>query len=210
MKRFLTLLFTALLMLTPGMAQEEIPLLTGVLQATLSAADGTAVHRSVRLMTEGAALRLPEGAEVTLTTLAGDAAELPASGADGMIPLPVSEEALILTVNGAEQLLFPNEAALTAWCEAQSLQWALDDVTYTLRFRDRTGNPVEKVFVNVCSDALCMPYFSDMFGNVTFTARPYTYDIHVLSVPAGYAFDTSLGFTAPLTGGEMVFELGAQ
>jgi len=52
-----------------------------------------------------------------------------------------------------------------------------------------------------------MPMVSDENGLIQFENAPYPYDIHVIRVPEGYAFDLSQAFTAPEAGGEMQFTL---
>ena len=83
---------------------------------------------------------------------------------------------------------------------------ASGESVYTLLFRDQNGAPVAGVVANICNEDTCTPMTSDADGRITFTAAPYPYTVHVLLVPAGYAFDTAQDFTAPVGGGEMVFE----
>lgn len=78
---------------------------------------------------------------------------------------------------------------------------------YTLSFVDQNGQPVAGVIANICDEDTCTPMFSDSEGRVTFTAAAYPYDIHVIQVPVGYAFDLSQAFKAPAAGGEMRFEV---
>ena len=78
---------------------------------------------------------------------------------------------------------------------------------YTIRVVDENGAPVTGVMVNVCTDTLCSPAMVDANGEHTFTGEAYAYVIHVLTVPEGYAFDTSTAFVMPEEGGELVITM---
>lgn len=109
---------------------------------------------------------------------------------------------------------FATEEDLTAFCEYSIAQdvsatwhYADDKAAYTLRFADQSGAPVAGVIANICDETTCSPMVSDENGVISFENVPYPYDIHVIRVPEGYAFDTAQGFTAPEMGGEMQFTL---
>lgn len=78
---------------------------------------------------------------------------------------------------------------------------------YTLHFVDQDGNPVEGVMAQVCDDETCEVFPSDESGTVQCQKALYAYEIHVLMVPDGYAFDTAQTFTMPEAGGELTIEL---
>ena len=82
-----------------------------------------------------------------------------------------------------------------------------DTAHYVLRFSDADGAPVKGVIANVCDENTCSLVTSDETGCVTLELSPYPYQIHVLTVPQGYSFDTAQAFTAPEQGGEMAFTL---
>ena len=63
-------------------------------------------------------------------------------------------------------------------------------VDYTLAFKDASGAPVSGVMAQVCTDEICMVYFSDANGLCTFTLDPYAYEVHILKAPDGYAYDS--------------------
>lgn len=86
-------------------------------------------------------------------------------------------------------------------------QYADEKAAYTLMFTDQHGAPVANVIANICDESTCLPMVSDENGVIAFENVPYPYDIHVIRVPEGYAFDLSQGFTAPEAGGEMQFTL---
>ena len=109
---------------------------------------------------------------------------------------------------------FASEEDLTHFCQyniAQNVtatwRYADEKAAYTLRFLDQNGAPVAGVIANICDETTCLPAVSDENGIVSFENVPYPYDIHVLRVPEGYAFDTMQDFTAPANGGEMEFIL---
>ncbi len=79
--------------------------------------------------------------------------------------------------------------------------------SYTLIFVDEEGNPVEGVIANICDDTSCQPMTSDAEGLVVFESLPFSYHVQVISVPEGYAFDTSAEYYTEEAGGEMTFTL---
>lgn len=86
----------------------------------------------------------------------------------------------------------------------------MSDTTYTLVFVDQNGDPVPGVIANICDEERCMPMTADVTGMISFNEAPYPYDVHILMVPAGYAFDTTQSFTAPEEGGVMTFTVNKQ
>lgn len=86
----------------------------------------------------------------------------------------------------------------------------MSETTYTLVFVDQNGDPVPGVIANICDEERCMPMTADVTGMISFNEAPYPYDVHILMVPAGYAFDTTQSFTAPEEGGVMTFTLNKQ
>ena len=96
-----------------------------------------------------------------------------------------------------------------SWRYAETQQEAAE-ADYTLRFSDQNGLPVAGVIANVCDEDTCTPMVSDENGLIRFTKAPYAYEIHVIRVPDGYAFDLTQDFTAPAQGGEMLFTLAAE
>lgn len=95
--------------------------------------------------------------------------------------------------------LADDDAALS-WTYAGS---ASADQTYAVRFIDPNGDPVPGCIVNFCTDTFCMPVVADETGTARFTGAPYAYHLQVLSVPAGFAFDTAQEFWTEETGGEI-------
>jgi len=109
---------------------------------------------------------------------------------------------------------FASEDDLNHFCQyniaentTAAWQYADEKAAYTLLFRDQNGAPVAGVIANICDETTCMPMVSDENGLIQFENAPYPYDIHVIRVPEGYAFDLSQAFTAPEAGGEMQFTL---
>jgi peroxiredoxin len=102
------------------------------------------------------------------------------------------------------------EASSSALPQPAQDQTAGADVTYTLKFADQNGEPVPGVIANICDESSCSPMVSDAQGIVTFTRAGYVYDIHIIKVPKGYAFDTAQGFKADVKGGEMSFTVPKQ
>ena len=78
---------------------------------------------------------------------------------------------------------------------------------YTLVFADQDGQPVPGVIANICTDTMCTPMVADAEGRIAFSLPAYTYDIHVIKIPDGYAFDLSQDFQTPENGGVMTFTL---
>ncbi|MBR5231334.1 MAG: TlpA family protein disulfide reductase [Clostridia bacterium] len=107
---------------------------------------------------------------------------------------------------------FASEADLDSFCQSSiaenvtaAWKYADEKVMYTLRFTDEAGAPLAGVIANICDESTCMPLVSDENGVISFENVPYPYDVHVIRVPEGYAFDPSKPYTAPLLGGEMQF-----
>lgn len=109
---------------------------------------------------------------------------------------------------------FASEEDLTHFCAnsiaqnvTASWRYADEKAAYTLQFTDQNGAPVAGVIANICDETTCSPMVSDENGVIAFENVPYPYDIHVIRVPDGYAFDLSQSFTAPENGGSMQFTL---
>lgn len=109
---------------------------------------------------------------------------------------------------------FASEEDLNHFCQyniaentTATWQYVNETAAYTLTFTDQHGAPVANVIANICDETSCMPLTSDENGVIAFENAPYPYDIHVIRVPDGYAFDLTQSFTAPETGGEMQFTL---
>lgn len=77
--------------------------------------------------------------------------------------------------------------------------------TYTIKCIDQDGNPVVGTMINVCTDEACTPMPVDENGVLEFTTVAYPYVLHVLIVPEGYEFDTTVEEIAPEEGGEVTF-----
>lgn len=77
--------------------------------------------------------------------------------------------------------------------------------SYTIKCVDQDGNPVAGTMINVCTDETCTPMPVDENGVLEFTLPAYPYVLHVLIVPEGYEFDTTVEEIAPEEGGEVVF-----
>ena len=76
---------------------------------------------------------------------------------------------------------------------------------YTIKCVDQNGDPVTGVMINVCTDETCTPSMVDENGVLSFTKEAYPYVLHVLLVPEGYEFDTTVEEIAPEEGGEVTF-----
>ena len=79
-----------------------------------------------------------------------------------------------------------------------------------LIFVDQQGDAVPGVIANVCDESACTPMVADAEGRIAFPAAGHAYDIHVIKIPEGYAFDMAQAFTSPAEGGEMRFVLTRQ
>ena len=77
--------------------------------------------------------------------------------------------------------------------------------SYTIGCVDQNGDPVTGVMINVCTDEACTPMPVDENGILEFTSEAYPYVLHVLIVPEGYEFDTTVEEIAPEEGGDVVF-----
>ncbi len=71
---------------------------------------------------------------------------------------------------------------------------------YAFRFVDQSGEPVEGAILLVCDDSSCSPYTSDADGMVQFDKTGTNFNIHVLSVPEGYTYDTTAEIEVPVKG----------
>jgi len=76
------------------------------------------------------------------------------------------------------------------------------DAEYCVRFVDLKGHSVEGVMLQVCDESLCQVFVSDSLGECRFSLPAYPYELHVLSVPEGYALPDG-DYTASPEGGEL-------
>lgn len=84
--------------------------------------------------------------------------------------------------------------------EAETNEEAVVYDGYAFRFVDQSGIPVEGAVLLICDDSTCSPYTSDADGMVQFDMPGANFNIHVLSVPEGYTYDTSAEIEVPLKG----------
>ena len=84
------------------------------------------------------------------------------------------------------------------------------EAEYTLLFVDALNSPVAGVTVTVCDETTCIPMTSDENGSISFTAAPYPYEIHILKLPEGYAYEEGENNKAPESGGSMTFVLSGK
>ena len=78
---------------------------------------------------------------------------------------------------------------------------------YTFVFTDEDGNPVEGVKVSVCGENFCTPIVSGADGIAAFEGEPHAYEVHILTLPEGYAFDVSQPYLTEETYASMEFVL---
>ncbi|MBQ3079793.1 MAG: hypothetical protein IJC48_07345 [Clostridia bacterium] len=81
--------------------------------------------------------------------------------------------------------------------------------TYAVRYRDENGNPVTGVMTQMCSDRVCMVFFSDGDGLVSYTGDEYAYEVHVLMPPDGFQAVIE-AFVFPSEGGEIEIVMKAK
>ncbi len=77
---------------------------------------------------------------------------------------------------------------------------------YVVYFVDQNGDPVANVVAQICDAESCQVVPSDEYGIVGCIMPAYAYEIHVLSVPEGYTFDTEAVYIMPAEGGELVIQ----
>ena len=122
--------------------------------------------------------------------------------------------------------LFLGEENLDHFCQvelpqalgqAEPISWRYADAEIeaaeaqcVLIFVDQHGDAVPGVIANVCDESACTPMVADAEGRIAFPAAGHAYDIHVIKIPEGYAFDMAQAFTSPAEGGEMRFVLTRQ
>lgn len=71
---------------------------------------------------------------------------------------------------------------------------------YTFKCVDASGNPVEGVSLQVCSDTTCMLFKTDENGETVCEDLPeMAYEVHVLKCPDGYSYDLEDGYTTSAT-----------
>lgn len=78
---------------------------------------------------------------------------------------------------------------------------------YTVLVTDNGGNGIERVMVQICTDAMCQVFFTDANGVVTMTADPFAYQVHILKAP-GFATPEET-YRLPELGGSLKIELNA-
>jgi hypothetical protein len=94
------------------------------------------------------------------------------------------------------------------WDDSMVMEAAPEgDGTYTVTYMDQNGDPVPGVMCQVCDESTCQVFVSDENGVCRFTLPAGHYEIHTLSVPAGYEGDTETVTEAPANGGELSFTL---
>ncbi|MBQ9005406.1 MAG: hypothetical protein IJ092_03420 [Atopobiaceae bacterium] len=77
---------------------------------------------------------------------------------------------------------------------------------YRAIVQDESGAPVKGVTVQFCSDSMCYTGETDDSGIVTLQIDEFGYTVHVLSVPEGFAEDTT-EYPAPTTFGDVAITL---
>ena len=78
---------------------------------------------------------------------------------------------------------------------------------YTVLVTDNGGNGIERVMVQICTNAMCQVFFTDANGVVTMTADPFAYQVHILKAP-GFATPEET-YLLPELGGSLKIELNA-
>lgn len=78
---------------------------------------------------------------------------------------------------------------------------------YTVLVTDNAGNGIERVMVQICTNAMCQVFFTDANGVVTMTADPFAYQVHILKAP-GFATPEET-YVLPELGGSLKIELNA-
>ena len=66
---------------------------------------------------------------------------------------------------------------------------------WDIRILDDRGDPVSGARLQFCTDALCVMAVSDNEGRVDFNGEKDAYEVHVLSLPAGYVYDEANAIT---------------
>ncbi|MBR6451270.1 MAG: hypothetical protein IKS87_01070 [Lachnospiraceae bacterium] len=79
---------------------------------------------------------------------------------------------------------------------------------YEVLVNDANGAPVSGVNIQFCSDTECAMATTDANGVAVFEKEAGTYTIHVLTVPEGYAAD-STEYAAPAEPGQVTIVLAA-
>lgn len=78
---------------------------------------------------------------------------------------------------------------------------------YTLTFIDQHGEFQEGVRVTIVAPGYFDIAASDADGMYTFTAPAQTYEVHVIDVPDGYAFDSERTWTLDAAGADLIIDI---
>lgn len=73
---------------------------------------------------------------------------------------------------------------------------------YTLTVVDQAGAPVANVMLQVCDAETCEVFPTDENGIAAFAKAPYAYEVHVLMLPEGYAYEGEDPIVLAEAGGE--------
>lgn len=73
---------------------------------------------------------------------------------------------------------------------------------YRVIVSDESGDPVEGVTLQFCSDSMCLKKETGSNGAAIFETEEGTYTVHVIGVPEGYAEDKT-EYKAPETYGDV-------
>jgi len=78
--------------------------------------------------------------------------------------------------------------------------------SYTINVVDEAGAPVVGAMMQVCDASTCTVMPTDENGQVIFQQTAYAYEIHVLTLPAGYTVEEGNDSAVmPVEGGELTF-----
>ena len=97
-----------------------------------------------------------------------------------------------------------SSSGMHAFAEAWRPNALNADRDYVIKVQDQNGEAVAGVYVNICSDTLCVPSRTDEKGEILYTGAPLAYHLQVLKVPEGYVFDPSEEIYTEEDGGETV------
>lgn len=92
------------------------------------------------------------------------------------VALPLTEE------NGTDAVTTVPEPDVTAPAEKHA--------AYTVILRDQTGSGIPGAMVQICTDTVCRIKMTDENGVLSFSDQPYPYEVHIMSVPAGFRADS--------------------
>ena len=80
-------------------------------------------------------------------------------------------------------------------------------VQYELTIIDQQGEAIPGVTVTICDEHTCKILTSDEEGVIAFEAEPYAWEVKVVAVPAGCAYDDGKVWTLETTGGSLIIDL---